>query len=136
MELQGIVHKVFETVHISATFKKRAFVLEMTEVKGADTYTELVQFEFIQDNVDKLDGVKVGESVNVGFNLKGRKWTSPQGEEKFFNTLQAWMIRHVKEDLPKPQASPSKMAELPKQEAPTSTPPPVMGSVDDGDIPF
>ena len=62
MELQGIVHKVCETVHISATFKKRSFVLEMTEVKGADTYTELVQFELIQDNVDKLDGFKVGES--------------------------------------------------------------------------
>ena len=48
--------------------------------------------------------LKLASQVNVGFNLKGRKWTSPQGEEKFFNTLQAWMIRHVKEDLPKPQA--------------------------------
>jgi len=28
----------------------------------------------------------------VSFNLKGRKWTDPKGEVKYFNSLQAWKV--------------------------------------------
>ena len=115
MEFSGIIHKICETVHVNATFKKRAFIIESSETKESGTYTELAQFEFIQDKCDKLDGVKVGDQVNVGFNLKGRKWTRPQGEDKFFNTLQAWMIKLLEcGELPKPQMP---------QAAPAPTPP-------------
>jgi len=31
----------------------------------------------------------------VSFNLRGREWTSPQGEVKYFNTLDAWRIEKV-----------------------------------------
>jgi hypothetical protein len=105
MEFSGIIHKINEVVHVNATFKKRSFVIESSETKGERTFTELVQFEFIQDKCDLLDGFKVGDQVNIGFNLKGRKWTSPQGEDKFFNTLQAWMINLLTDkELPTPQA--------------------------------
>lgn len=97
MEFTGTIHKIFDEVHISATFKKRDVVLETSETKGDTTYTELVSFQFIQDKCDLLNNYKVGDSVEVGFNLKGRKWTSPQGEDKYFNTLQAWMIHSEKE---------------------------------------
>jgi len=120
MEFSGIIHKICDTVHISETFKKRAFIIESSETKGDRTFTELVQFEFIQDKCDLLDGFKIGDQVNIGFNLKGRKWTSPQGEDRFFNTLQAWMINVLKEDLPMPEA-----------EIPQSAPePPAMGNND------
>jgi hypothetical protein len=35
---------------------------------------------------------KVGDEVEVGINLRGREWTSPQGEVKYFNTIQGWKI--------------------------------------------
>ncbi|MEO1301067.1 MAG: DUF3127 domain-containing protein, partial [Bacteroidota bacterium] len=35
---------------------------------------------------------QVGQNVEVHFNLKGRKWTSPAGEIRYFNTLQAWRL--------------------------------------------
>jgi len=35
------------------------------------------------------------EEVEVHFNLKGRKWTDPKGEDKYFNSLQAWRIDKV-----------------------------------------
>ncbi|MEY5040956.1 MAG: hypothetical protein RLZZ414_495, partial [Bacteroidota bacterium] len=28
----------------------------------------------------------------VHFNLRGREWTSPQNEVKYFNSLEAWRI--------------------------------------------
>ncbi len=31
--------------------------------------------------------------VEVFFNLRGREWTSPQNEVKYFNTLDAWKIQ-------------------------------------------
>lgn len=105
MEFSGIIHKICETVHISATFKKRDVVIESSETSGDRTFTELITFQFIQDKVDLLNDFKEGDQVNIGFNLKGRKWTSPQGEDRYFNTLQGWMIRLLEKDLPKPQAA-------------------------------
>ena len=33
-----------------------------------------------------------GENVKIGINLRGRAWTNPQGETKYFNTIQGWYI--------------------------------------------
>jgi hypothetical protein len=108
MDFTGTIHKIFDEVHRTATFKTRDVVLETSETKGDTTYTELVSFQFIQDKCDLLNKYKVGDSVEVGFNLKGRKWTSPQGEDKYFNTLQAWMIHSEKgEESGLPQAAPA-----------------------------
>jgi hypothetical protein len=30
--------------------------------------------------------------VDVEYNLRGRSWTNPQGEKKYFNTIQGWKI--------------------------------------------
>lgn len=48
--------------------------------------------EFTQDKCDILNGYKVGEDVTVSINLRGREWINPQGEAKYFNTIQAWRI--------------------------------------------
>lgn len=136
MEFTGIIHKIFDEVHVTEKFKKREVVLEVSETKGDRTFTELITFQFVQDKTSLLDGHKVGDSIMVGFNLKGRKWTSPQGEDRYFNTLQAWMIRGEDKgpmDAPQaeiPNASPSKMAELPKVEMPEFNKEP------EDDIPF
>jgi hypothetical protein len=44
----------------------------------------------------------VGQSVEVSFNLKGRLWTSPQGEDKYFNSLEAWRITPQSAATPTP----------------------------------
>ena len=51
-----------------------------------------IKFEAVQDKCDLLNNFNVGDLVDVDFNLKGRKWTNPQGEVKYFNSLQAWRI--------------------------------------------
>ncbi len=87
MNVTGKILEIFETQNISNTFKKREFVLEYAE---NPQYPEYLKFEMIQDKCALLDGLNVGDTVNVFFNLKGRKWTDPKGEVKYFNSLQAW----------------------------------------------
>jgi hypothetical protein len=88
MQLSARIIEIFETQNISATFKKREFVLEFIERQ----HPEYIKFEFVQDKCDLLDKYQIGQDVNIEFNLKGRKWENPQGEVKYFNTLQAWRI--------------------------------------------
>lgn len=87
MNVTGKILEIFDTQNISNTFKKREFVLEYAE---NPQYPEYIKFEMIQDKCALLDGLNVGDTVNVFFNLKGRKWTDPKGEVKYFNSLQAW----------------------------------------------
>ena len=55
---------------------------------------EKIQFDDIaalQKHVSEEFG-EFGDEVEISFNLKGRKWTDPQGSIKYFNTLQAWRL--------------------------------------------
>lgn len=87
-EAEGKLYKKMDIQQVTDTFKKREFVVEM--VDGA--YTQLVKFQMVQNNCEKLDGFNEGDDVKVTFNLRGREWTSPQGEVKYFSTLDAWKI--------------------------------------------
>jgi hypothetical protein len=49
-------------------------------------------FQLTQDKCSLLDAFMEGQQVEVSFNLKGREWTSPQGEVKYFNTLEAFRV--------------------------------------------
>ena len=51
--------------------------------------------DFLQDKIDLLNNVSVGDSVEIGINLNGRLWTNPQGEEKCFNSIVAWRLEKV-----------------------------------------
>jgi hypothetical protein len=89
MNVKGKILEIHDTQKISDKFQKREFVLEYIE---NPQYPEYLQFEMIQDKCSQLDSYKVGDAVNVYFNLKGRKWTNPQGQVKYFNSLQAWRL--------------------------------------------
>lgn len=89
MEIKAKIEKIFSTQNITQTFKKREFVVEYAD---NPQYPEFVKFEVIQDKCDMLDQFTEGQTINISFNLKGRKWTDPQGQVKYFNTLQAWRL--------------------------------------------
>lgn len=89
MNITAKILEIYDTQQISDSFKKREFVVEYAE---NPQYPEYIKFESIQEKCDQLDQVKVGDTVSVQFNLKGRRWTDPQGNVKYFNSLQAWRI--------------------------------------------
>lgn len=89
MEIQGKLLEIFDEVQVNDRFKKREFVIEYAD---NPQYPEYIKLECIQDKCNILDNFKIGQDVNISINLKGRKWTDPRGEVKYFNTLQAWRI--------------------------------------------
>lgn len=89
MDITGKLVEIFDTQQVSDRFQKREFVIEHVE---NPQYPEYIKFELIQDKVDLLDSFQPGQELQVFFNLKGRRWNSPQGETKYFNTLQAWRL--------------------------------------------
>jgi len=123
----GTIVHIGQTQEISERFKKREFVLELGD---NPEYPEHVKFEAIQDKCGHLDKYGIGQEIEVKFNLKGRKWTSPKtGEDNYFNTLQAWSFFSTSE----PKRT--------KEGLKDKTPEPVWefeleGDEDDGDLPF
>ena len=89
MKITGTIHEIKDLQQISDTFKKRSCIVTYIE---NPQYPEYITFDFVQEQCGLLDDFQAGQNVEVHFNLKGRKWTSPAGEIRYFNTLQAWRI--------------------------------------------
>ena len=87
-QLTGKLKKIDPIVKVSDKFSKREFVL----TDESSQYPQDILFQSVQDKCTLLDAYKVGDVVQVSFNLRGREWTSPQNEVKYFNTLEAWRI--------------------------------------------
>ena len=98
MEIKGIIKKISETVQISDRFRKREFVVEYS---NNPDYPQPLQFEMVQDRCEFLDSFQEGQEVEVHFDLRGREWTNPQGQVKYFNSLQAWKLV-AEEEVSKP----------------------------------
>jgi hypothetical protein len=89
MEATGRLHAIFETKQVSERFAKREFVIELAD---NPKYPQTVLFQLTGDRVTQLDGMTVGDQVRIEFSLRGREWRSPQGETKYFNSLDVWKI--------------------------------------------
>ena len=88
MEVNGKIKWIDETkTYGSNGFRKREVVVTTEE-----QYPQHILIEFIQDKCDLLNTHQVGQSVKIGINIKGREWVNPQGETKYFNSVQGWRI--------------------------------------------
>ncbi|KZE77510.1 hypothetical protein AV926_14140 [Myroides marinus] len=87
MDIQGRIKLIGHIQDISASFRKREVVVTTDE-----QYPQHIMVEFTQDKVSLLDGVQVGDFVKIDINLRGREWQSPQGETRYFNTIQGWRL--------------------------------------------
>ena len=118
-EFTGKVKGVGELQTFASGFTKRELVVE-EERDG--NWPNVVAFAFKKDNVAKLEGVKPGMRVKVGFAVDGREWTDPKtGKVRYFSDLTALRLDHLGD------------AEVvPKPAEPNNLPP----DPDDGDIPF
>lgn len=96
MEVQGRITKIEETkTYGNNGFRKREVVVTTEE-----QYPQPILVEFIQDKCDLLNNYKEGQQVKIGINLRGREWTSPQGEVKYFNSIQGWRIESLQAAAP------------------------------------
>ncbi|TZF85724.1 DUF3127 domain-containing protein (plasmid) [Pedobacter sp. BS3] len=103
MDIKGKVHEVSPVQNVTETFKKRELIIEYAE---NPQYPEYIKFEALQDKVALFDAVKVGDQVEVFFNLRGRPWTDRNGKTSYFNTLVAWRVNVLGAEQAAPAAAP------------------------------
>lgn len=91
MELQGRIKLIDETkTYGSNGFRKRELVITTEE-----QYPQVIMIEFVQDKTELINQYQVGQEVKVSINIRGREWVNPQGETKYFNSLQGWRIESL-----------------------------------------
>jgi translation initiation factor IF-3 len=124
MEVSGKIKWLDETkTYGNNGFRKREVVVTTEE-----QFPQHILVEFIQDKCDLLNAFQMGQNVKIGINLRGREWINPQGETKYFNSVQGWRIEALE------ASSNSEMPPMP--------PPPAFESADDAsdgpddDLPF
>lgn len=94
MEIQGKIKMIGET----KTFGNNGFRKREVVVTTEEQYPQHIMVEFVQDKCDLLNKHNVGETVKISINLRGREWTNPQGEVKYFNSIQGWRIESLQTD--------------------------------------
>ena len=131
MEVQGKVKlvKATETVGNNG-FRKRDIIITTDE-----QYPQHLSIQFVQDKCDLLNNFQPGQDVKIGINLRGREWVNPQGETKYFNSIQGWRIEFVQADS---TTSPSDDMGANAPSSPTTAFEPVDNLEEDGsdDLPF
>ena len=91
MEVSGKIKWLDETkTYGNNGFRKREVVVTTEE-----QYPQHILVEFVQDKCDLLNSFQLGQNVKIGINLRGREWVNPQGETKYFNSVQGWRIEAV-----------------------------------------
>ena len=82
-QVDGKLHKIFDTEQKSEKFRAREFVIEVDDGK----YPQMIKFQLTQDKCELIDDHNEGDGLTVHFNLRGREWN-----DRYFTNLDAWRI--------------------------------------------
>lgn len=123
MELKGTIKQIGNIETFGNNFQKRNFV-----ITTAEQYPQHILLELHKDRVDIIEPLSVGDRVTVAINIRGREWTSPQGEVKYFNSLVAW---NIVKDTATQQSPTTYQPPQPKKQSPAE-----MLEEEDDDLPF
>ncbi|MBD8017422.1 MULTISPECIES: DUF3127 domain-containing protein [Kaistella] len=129
MELQGTIKKITDVQTFASGFQKREMII-LTE----EQYPQPISVEFLQDKADLLNNYSEGDKVKVSINIRGREWTSPQNEVKYFNSIVGWRVEKLAEggfENEPVQARPQQNASQSTPSAGTD-----VFAEDDDDLPF
>ena len=81
-KLKGVIKIIEDEQEFSGGFVKREFV-----VTTEGEYPNDIKFELIKDKTSILDHYRVGQAVEVDFNIKGNEWN-----DKYYVNLQCWKL--------------------------------------------
>lgn len=124
MELTGTIKKIGDTQTFASGFLKREIVLLTDE-----QYPQPINIEFLSDKRDIVDYHKEGAKVKIHINIRGREWTSPQGEVKYFNSILGWRIESL-------AGEPTNTERLKENEPTKANDKNVFAEDEDDDLPF
>jgi hypothetical protein len=99
-EIEGKLHKVYDTEQKTDSFRAREFVIETMQGQ----YSQFVKFQLTQDRCDVVDPYEEGQQIKVYFDLRGRQW-----QDKYFTNLNAWRVEAVGAAQPAPMPGQTEM---------------------------
>lgn len=91
MEIVGFLKEIYETKDVGSN----GFQMRECVVSTDEAYPQHILIQFTQDKCNLLASYRKGEKVKVDINLRGREWVNPQGETKYFNSIQGWRISSI-----------------------------------------
>ena len=83
-EVKGTLKVINDTQTFESGFQKREFV-----VTTEGEYPQDIKLEFTKEKTQLLNTAKVGDSVNVHFNLRGNFY---ELKNSYYVNLQAWKV--------------------------------------------
>lgn len=117
LEITGKIIEINPTMQVSERFKKRIFILDITEETNGQTYTNYASLQASQNKCEVLDGYKVGDEVKVSFNVRGNRWEK-DGKVNYITTLDAWRIERIGNQTQSNNAAPQNNAGYSQGDAP------------------
>ncbi len=120
-EIEGTLHKKFDTESKTDTFQAREFVIQIQD----GNYPQYIKFQLTQDRCALVDDYNAGDKMLVHFDLRGREWN-----DKYFTNLNAWRIERPKTEA----AAPSAPADQGAGDFPSAGDEPPAADIDD--LPF
>jgi single-stranded DNA-binding protein len=94
LEVIGKLIEKGPTMQVSERFKKREFVLDITEEVNGNAYPNFAKLQAVQNRCEILDGFNEGDMVKVSFNIRGNKWEK-EGKVNYITSLDAWRIERA-----------------------------------------
>jgi len=97
-ELTGKLIVKEDVVQVTDNFKKREFVIEVINERD-EKYNDFLKFQLTQDKCAYLDKFAIGQTLNIAYNIRGRKFEK-EGKVMYFTTLEAWKVFLSEESKP------------------------------------
>ena len=109
MEITGYIKKIEKAVQITDRMKKANLILETDR---SSDWPQVICVEFVNDYIDYLSQFAENDFVSIGINLRGREWVNPQGETKYFNSINGWKIVKTDSEVTSQDQQPARETEV------------------------
>lgn len=99
LEITGKLIEKFEAQQVSERFRKREFVLEITDEFNGNVITNFAKMQLVQNKCDIIDRYNIGDMLKVNFNIRGNRWER-DGKVNYITNLDAWRIEPAMQNQP------------------------------------
>src|ERR1043165_6786582 len=91
LEITGKLVEKYDTQVVNDRFRKREFVIEVTEEVNGSAFTNYAKMQLVQNKTDIIDRFQMGDMLRVNFSIKGNRYER-DGKVSYFSNLDAWRI--------------------------------------------
>jgi len=101
-EIKGTVIKIGDVQKISDKMTKREVIIETAD---NPKWPQTIPVELVNDRVSLADDISVGDSVRADVDIRGRAWSKPGGDTKYFLSLNVYKLERTSAAQSKPAGS-------------------------------